>query len=37
MEFRADFTEFEKNKFAKQYEGLVVKLVKQTVDKGFAD
>lgn len=37
MEFRADFTEFEKNKFAKQYEGLVIKLVKQTVDKGFAD
>lgn len=37
MEFKPNFTEKEKNQFAKQYEYLVYKLVKQTVDKGFAD
>ena len=37
MEFKPNFTEREKNQFAKQYVNLVRKLVKQTVDKGFAD
>lgn len=35
MDFRPNFTEREKNQFARQYESLVRKLVKQTVDKGF--
>ena len=35
MDFKPNFTEKEKNQFAKQYENLVRKLVKQTVDKGF--
>ena len=35
MDFKPNFTEREKNQFAKQYENLVRKLVKQTVDKGF--
>ena len=35
MDFRQNFTEREKNQFARQYESLVRKLVKQTVDKGF--
>ena len=35
MDFKTNFTEREKNQFAKQYENLVRKLVKQTVDKGF--
>ena len=37
MDFKPNFTEREKNQFARQYEGLVRKLVKQTVDKGFAE
>jgi RNA polymerase sigma factor (sigma-70 family) len=37
MEFKPNFTEREKNQFAKQYEPLVRKLVKQTVDKGFPE
>ena len=37
MEFKPNFTEREKNQFARQYECLVRKLVKQTVDKGFAE
>ena len=37
MEFKPDFTEIEKNKFAKQYKNLVCKLVKQTVNQGFSD
>lgn len=37
MEFKPDFTEAEKNKFANQYVHLVRKLVKQTIDKGFAE
>lgn len=37
MDFKHNFTKVEKNKFANQYKNLVVKLVKQTVDKGFSD
>lgn len=37
LDFKTNFTNSEKNKFANQYKNLVVKLVKQTVDKGFSD